>query len=365
MKLQSSIVAITLALCFLATTGNAARISMSQVASYWKRAGGSTSSCPTAVAVAWAESRGDTKAKGYNSNSVDRGLWQINSYWHRDVSDSCAFDAACNAKAAVRISSGGSRWSPWATYNDGLHHRWMNDARRACGSYDEAEEGIGEDGWKVGINYKITWDQAERERKPLSLLREKVRSSNLVNRMDEEIGGGKVYGEYNKGPVKVGGEWNFDEDQENVGGGKIYGEYNKGPVKVGGEWNFDEAQENVGGEWNFDIGGPARCTNGQFKQWLVYLTGQAGAACTRPFFNACCSGCRPSKDMTKCYADCWNNKKANLNIPDICYEGRDPTDRSGKTPTFQGGRMMSRMRWNQQLAQCDAVGMSRCRWTGN
>ena len=86
--------------------------------------------------------------------------------------------------------------------------------------------------------------------------------------------------------MKVGGEWNFDEDQENVGGGKIYGEYNKGPVKVGGEWNFDEAQENVGGEWNFDIGGPARCTNGQFKQWLVYLTGQAGAACTRPFFNA-------------------------------------------------------------------------------
>ena len=68
--------------------------------------------------------------------------------------------------------------------------------------------------------------------------------------------------------------------------------------------------------------------------------------------------------MTKCYADCWNNKKANLNIPDICYEGRDPTDRSGKTPTFQGGRMMSNMKWSQQLAQCDAVGMSRCRWTG-
>ena len=121
--------------------------------------------------------------------------------------------------------------------------------------------------------------------------------------------------------------------------------------------NFDET-------YTFDVGGPARCTHRQFKQWLVYLTGQAGTACTRPFFNACCSGCRPSKDMTKCYADCWNNKKANLNIPDICYEGRDPTDRSGKTPTFQGGRMMSNMKWSQQLAQCDAVGMSRCRWTG-
>ena len=270
MKVQSSIVAIALAFCFLAATGSAARISMSQVASYWKRAGGSSSSCPTAVAVAWAESRGDTKAKGYNSNSVDRGLWQINSYWHRDVSDSCAYDAACNAKAAVRISSGGSKWSPWATYNDGLHHRWMNDARRACGSFDEAEEGVGQDGYTVGIKYKITWDQAEPERKPLSLLREKVRSSNLVNReMDtEEVGGGRIYGEYNKGPVKVGGEWDFDEAEQNVGGGKIYGEYNKGPVKVGGEWDFDEAEQNVGGlsvygeynkgpvkvggEWDFD-----------------------------------------------------------------------------------------------------------------
>ena len=149
------------------------------------------------------------------------------------------------------------------------------------------------------------------------------------------------------------------------------------PFGNGGGFNgaFDEYdafddeddENNIGGyPWqNFDIGGPARCTNGQFKQWLVYLTGQAGAACTRPFFNACCSGCRPSKDMTKCYADCWNNKKATLNIPDICYEGRDPTDRSGKTPTFQGGRMMSNMKWSQQLATCDAVGMSRCRWTGN
>ena len=109
MKFQSSIVALTLALAALAATGSAARISMSSVASYWKRAGGSTSSCPTAVAVAWAESRGDTTAKGYNSNSIDRGLWQINNYWHRDVSDSCAFDAGCNARAALRISSGGSR----------------------------------------------------------------------------------------------------------------------------------------------------------------------------------------------------------------------------------------------------------------
>ena len=28
---------------------------------------------------------------------------------------------------------------------------------------------------------------------------------------------------------------------------RSHGEYNKGPVKVGGEWNFDETEENVGG----------------------------------------------------------------------------------------------------------------------
>ena len=30
--------------------------------------------------------------------------------------------------------------------------------------------------------------------------------------------------------------------RKNVGGGKIYGEYNKRPGKVGGEWNFDEEE---------------------------------------------------------------------------------------------------------------------------
>ena len=72
---------------------------------------------------------------------------------------------------------------------------------------------------------------------------------------DEEVGGGKIYGEYNKGPVKVGGEWNFDETEENVGGFSVYGEYEKGPVKVGGEWDFDEeGDEDIG--WKKDLTKP-------------------------------------------------------------------------------------------------------------
>ena len=109
-------------------------LSMGQVASLWKRNGGSSSSCPTAVAVAWAESHGNPKATGRNSDSYDRGLWQINSKWHPDVSDSCAYNAGCNAKNAVRISKGGSRWSPWATYNHGRHRKYMSKAKSACAS---------------------------------------------------------------------------------------------------------------------------------------------------------------------------------------------------------------------------------------
>ena len=123
----------------LVTTTDA--LSMQQVASLWKQNGGSSSSCPTAVAVAWAESRGNPKATGRNPGSYDRGLWQINSKWHPDVSDSCAYNAACNARNAVRISSGGTRWSPWATYNHGRHRQFMGQAKSACSSSRDEIEG--------------------------------------------------------------------------------------------------------------------------------------------------------------------------------------------------------------------------------
>src|SRR5690348_16070470 len=45
------------------------------------------------VAIALAESGCDPSARGVNTDgTVDRGLWQINNYWHPDVSDQCAYD---------------------------------------------------------------------------------------------------------------------------------------------------------------------------------------------------------------------------------------------------------------------------------
>ncbi|HEV7978603.1 FG-GAP-like repeat-containing protein [Amycolatopsis sp.] len=87
-----------------------------------------------AVAVAMAESRCDPAARGVNpGHSIDRGLWQINDYYHPDVSDTCAYNAQCNANAAFRISDGGTDWSPWSTYKSGSYKKFLTQARAAIG----------------------------------------------------------------------------------------------------------------------------------------------------------------------------------------------------------------------------------------
>ena len=88
----------------------------------------------TAIAIGLAESRCDPGATYTNpGGSRDRGLWQINSRWHPDVNDQCAYDAQCNANNAHRISRGGSNWRPWATYNSGRYRGHLGEAGAACG----------------------------------------------------------------------------------------------------------------------------------------------------------------------------------------------------------------------------------------
>jgi hypothetical protein len=123
-----------------------ARASISACATAWKSTGGGN--CATAVAVCMAESGGNPSARNVNSDShhsVDRGLWQVNNYWHPEVSDSCAFSSGCNAKAALKISSGGSNWSPWATYNGGAYKSHLSAARSACGELAPQEAGVAQD----------------------------------------------------------------------------------------------------------------------------------------------------------------------------------------------------------------------------
>lgn len=96
------------------------------------QAAGSSGDVTTAVAVALAESSGDSAAVGKNADgSRDRGLWQINDRAHPEVSDACAFDPSCNARAAYTISNGWTDFTPWTTYISGAYQQYLPSASTA------------------------------------------------------------------------------------------------------------------------------------------------------------------------------------------------------------------------------------------
>ena len=73
------------------------------------------------VAIASAESELHTVPKdNVNSDgSRDRGILQINSKAHAEVSDSCCYDPVCAFEAAYTISKNGTNFSAWTTYTNG------------------------------------------------------------------------------------------------------------------------------------------------------------------------------------------------------------------------------------------------------
>ena len=109
------------------------------------RAGFSGERLVTAVAVGMGESscrpdahNANGPTKGCPNGSVDRGLWQINSCWHPSVSKSCAYDAQCNANAALRISAKGSNFKPWVAYTNGSYKKYLAEARAAVSRLSRA-----------------------------------------------------------------------------------------------------------------------------------------------------------------------------------------------------------------------------------
>jgi hypothetical protein len=102
-----------------------------RVAELAQQAGFSGNDWVIAVAVAEAESAGWTHARLINTDcSVDRGLWQINSFWHGEVSDACAFDPTCNAQGTHTIWANGG-WTQWTTFNNGAYQAHMAEAQAA------------------------------------------------------------------------------------------------------------------------------------------------------------------------------------------------------------------------------------------
>jgi lysozyme-like protein len=82
-----------------------------------------------AAAVAMAESGGRASIivpEPHGGPSY--GLWQIHQSDHPKYSPVALLDPRYNARAAFEISKQGSDWTPWATFNAGLHLRWMPKA---------------------------------------------------------------------------------------------------------------------------------------------------------------------------------------------------------------------------------------------
>jgi cell wall-associated NlpC family hydrolase len=120
------------------------QLSANQLAGYAQNAGFTGTAITTAVAIALAESGGNTWAIDNDSNgSQDQGLWQINTVHAaaypgmvRDPSGSSRatsgtsvmFDPATNARAAFGISSGGTNFGPWSTYTSGAYRAHLDAA---------------------------------------------------------------------------------------------------------------------------------------------------------------------------------------------------------------------------------------------
>lgn len=118
-----------------------------------RMAGFTGESLVTAIAIALAESGGNPQAINHNrdkNQTTDRGLWQINNYWHKEVSDAVAYDPTQAAAAVYAISRQGSNWSAWSSFKSGAYLLYVSRAKAAValdvnvkpqppsGTYDES-----------------------------------------------------------------------------------------------------------------------------------------------------------------------------------------------------------------------------------
>lgn len=109
-----------------------------QIAQYAVTAGlvSSRSAIATAVAIAIAESQGNTQAHNPGNGTTDiedsYGLWQINVLAHPNYDKKRLYDPSYNAAAMVAISTTGQNWNPWGTYTSGAYRKYLNRGNAAA-----------------------------------------------------------------------------------------------------------------------------------------------------------------------------------------------------------------------------------------
>lgn len=99
----------------------------------------------TAVAVGWAESRGNVYAVNINENpgfashlSTDLGAWQTNTFWHPEIPSGQAFDPAKQIVHVIRLAKKTGiygyvyyDWSAWNSFVNGYHKPFVSLAENA------------------------------------------------------------------------------------------------------------------------------------------------------------------------------------------------------------------------------------------
>ncbi len=105
-------------------------LTKAQAYAYAQSAGFGGTSADIIVAIAYAESGLNTLATNTAGNSAgtDRGILQINSVYHAEVSDRWAFDPGGAFLAGYRISGNGTNFSPWSTFGSGAYKRYLTSA---------------------------------------------------------------------------------------------------------------------------------------------------------------------------------------------------------------------------------------------
>jgi hypothetical protein len=118
-----------------------------EIARYATNAGFSGNDVQIAVAVALAESGGNTDSHNAKPPDDSYGLWQINMLGSLGpdrrkkfgiTSNTALFDPAVNAKAA-KIIHDGSGWDAWTTYSTGKYKQFTDK-----GFVDTVKAGVGE-----------------------------------------------------------------------------------------------------------------------------------------------------------------------------------------------------------------------------
>ena len=121
------------------------RLNAQQIAGYAKAAGFPPGEIATATAVALAESGGETTATNKNSNnSIDYGLWQINTVHGTLLNQGDKFNPLDNAKMALTVwQRAGNKWTPWTVYKTGVYRTHMGAATIGAAAPTDPQELVG------------------------------------------------------------------------------------------------------------------------------------------------------------------------------------------------------------------------------